>query len=120
IPNRRAILRLLLGHLVLGSKRNVTDNGSTNRSPDQAPLLEMRGIHKRFPGVVALSNVDFDVRRGEVHALVGENGAGKSTLMKILSGVYTRDAGQIIFKGQPVVFTNPRQAQVAGITTIYQ
>ncbi len=98
----------------------MTDNGSTNRSPDQAPLLEMRGIHKRFPGVAALSNVDFDVHRGEVHALVGDNGAGKSTLMKILSGVYTRDAGQIIFKGQPVTFTNPRQAQVAGITTIYQ
>ena len=83
-------------------------------------LLEMRGITKRFPGVLALSEVDFDVRRGEVHVLVGENGAGKSTLMKILAGVYQRDAGEVIFKGQPVNFTTPRQAQDAGIVTIYQ
>lgn len=88
--------------------------------PLEAPLLEMKGIHKQFPGVVALANVDFEVRLGEVHALVGENGAGKSTLMKILSGVYEADAGHITFKGQPVSFTSPRQAQVAGITTIYQ
>ena len=83
-------------------------------------LLEMRGITKRFPGVLALSDVDFDVRRGEVHVLVGENGAGKSTLMKILAGVYQRDAGEVIFQGQPVNFTTPRQAQDAGIVTIYQ
>ncbi len=89
-------------------------------SPEQPPLLEMRGITIAFPGVLALDNVNFDVRRGEVHALVGENGAGKSTLMKILSGVYVRDSGEVIFKGQPVFFTTPRQAQLAGITTIYQ
>ena len=83
-------------------------------------LLEMRSITKRFPGVLALSEVDFDVHKGEVHALVGENGAGKSTLMKILSGVYERDSGDVIFKGQPVAFRNPRQSQLAGITTIYQ
>ena len=83
-------------------------------------LLEMRGITKRFPGVLALSDVDFDVRRGEVHVLVGENGAGKSTLMKILAGVYQRDAGEVIFQGQSVNFTTPRQAQDAGIVTIYQ
>ena len=94
-------------------ERNVSEE-------PQAPVLEMRGIDKRFPGVVALSNVDFEVIRGEVHALVGENGAGKSTLMKILSGVYEHDGGHIIFKGQPVAFTTPRQAQNAGITTIYQ
>ena len=70
-------------------------------------LLEMRGITKRFPGVLALSEVDFDVRRGEVHVLVGENDAGKSTLMKILAGVYQRDAGEVIFQGQPVNFTTP-------------
>ncbi len=84
------------------------------------PLLEMRGITKTFPGVQALTNVNFDVRAGEVHALVGENGAGKSTLMKILAGVYERDAGEIWLKGKPVNFTNPRQAQLAGIVTIYQ
>lgn len=87
---------------------------------DEPPLLDMRGITKRFPGVLALSEVDFDVRKGEVHALVGENGAGKSTLMKILSGVYERDGGDVMFKGQPVAFRNPRQSQLAGITTIYQ
>jgi ribose transport system ATP-binding protein len=80
----------------------------------------MRAITKRFPGVVALADVDFDVRRGEVHALAGENGAGKSTLMKIISGVYTRDAGEMTFKGQTVNFATPRQAQDAGIVTIYQ
>lgn len=87
---------------------------------DSPLLLEMQHITKRFPGVLALHEVNFDVRRGEVHALVGENGAGKSTLMKILSGVYIRDGGDVIFKGQPVHFTTPRQAQIAGITTIYQ
>src|SRR3989304_819568 len=84
------------------------------------PLLEMRGITKRFPGVLALTSVDFDVQPGEVHALVGENGAGKSTLMKILAGVYERDEGEVRLKGRPVNFTNPRQAQLAGIVTIYQ
>jgi ribose transport system ATP-binding protein len=80
----------------------------------------MRNINKGFPGVRALSDVSFDVYPGEVHTLVGENGAGKSTLMKILSGVYIRDSGEIIFKGRSVNFTNPRQAQEAGIATIYQ
>lgn len=83
-------------------------------------LLEMRHISKSFPGVRALNDVSFDVRQGEVHALVGENGAGKSTLMKILSGVYQADAGEVIFQGRPVRFTSPRQAQMAGIATIYQ
>jgi ribose transport system ATP-binding protein len=96
----------------------MTDNLST--APPVPPLLEMRGITKTFPGVKALTDVDFDVRSGEVHALVGENGAGKSTLMKILAGVYERDAGEVLLKGKPIHFTNPRQAQLAGIVTIYQ
>src|SRR4051812_28020300 len=83
-------------------------------------LVEMKAITKRFPGVLALADVSLDVYRGEVHAPVGENGAGKSTLMKILAGVYTRDTGEIVFKGQPVNFTTTRQAQRAGIITIYQ
>lgn len=62
----------------------------------------MRDISKRFPGVLALDNVSLSIERGEVHALLGENGAGKSTLMKILSGAYKKDAGEIIFDGQPV------------------
>ena len=65
-----------------------------------SPLLEMRGIHKTFPGTRALAGVDFDVECGEVHALVGENGAGKSTLMHILAGVHQPDAGSIRFNGQ--------------------
>ena len=83
-------------------------------------FLQMSHITKRFPGVLALSNVDFTLRKGEVHALLGENGAGKSTLMKILSGVYQPDEGDIIFEGQPVSFANPLSAQSLGITIIHQ
>jgi len=83
-------------------------------------FLQMSHITKRFPGVLALSNVDFALRKGEVHALLGENGAGKSTLMKILSGVYQPDEGDIIFEGQSVSFANPLGAQSAGITIIHQ
>ncbi|MDX2162110.1 MAG: sugar ABC transporter ATP-binding protein [bacterium] len=84
------------------------------------PLLELRGISKQFPGVKALDDVRFDVVRGEVHALLGENGAGKSTLIKILSGVHKPDAGTLRLDGQPVTFNTPREAQQAGIATIYQ
>ena len=83
-------------------------------------FLQMSHITKRFPGVLALSNVDFALRKGEVHALLGENGAGKSTLMKILSGVYQPDEGSIIFEDQAVSFANPLSAQKAGITIIHQ
>ncbi len=86
----------------------------------QPLLLEMRGITKRFPGVLALEDINLRVKPGEIHAIVGENGAGKSTLIKILSGVYRADRGEVIYKGEEVAFTNPRQAQKAGITTIYQ
>ena len=86
----------------------------------ELPILEMRAIDKRFPGVHALSDVSMDVLHGEVHALVGENGAGKSTLMKILAGVYMPDGGEIVYKGQPYAPRTPRQAINAGIVTIYQ
>ena len=85
-----------------------------------SPLLEIRGISKRFPGVVALDDVTFELRRGEVHVLLGENGAGKSTLMKILSGASARDAGEISIDGRPVEVASPREAQALGIATIYQ
>lgn len=83
-------------------------------------LLEMRGIRKAFPGVVALDDVHFELRRGEVHALLGENGAGKSTLMKILSGACPRDAGEILIDERPATLDSPREAQMLGISTIYQ
>lgn len=83
-------------------------------------FLQMSHITKRFPGVLALSNVDFTLRKGEVHALLGENGAGKSTLMKILSGVYQPDEGDIIFEDQPVSFASPLSAHNVGITIIHQ
>ncbi|MDQ2935743.1 MAG: ATP-binding cassette domain-containing protein, partial [Chloroflexota bacterium] len=83
-------------------------------------LVEMEGISKDFPGVHALADCRFELRSGEVHALVGENGAGKSTLMKILAGVYRRDAGQIRIKGQPVEIDSPRAAQNLGISIIHQ
>jgi ribose transport system ATP-binding protein len=85
-----------------------------------APLLLMRGIAKSFPGVRALDGVSFDVRAGEVHALVGENGAGKSTLMKILAGAQPADAGEIDIDGKPVVIDGPRTAERLGIGMIYQ
>ncbi|MBJ7539380.1 sugar ABC transporter ATP-binding protein [Marinomonas sp. C1424] len=80
----------------------------------------MRGIEKRFPGVYALKAVNFDLVGGEVHALMGENGAGKSTLMKILSGVYQRDAGSVQVSGQNVTFDGPKAAQNAGVGIIHQ
>lgn len=83
-------------------------------------LVRMRGITKRFPGVHALKSVDFDIRPGEVHALMGENGAGKSTLMKCLSGVYQPDEGVIEVAGQPSRITGPREAQRLGISIIHQ
>lgn len=83
-------------------------------------VLQMRQIRKTFPGVVALDNVDFELRRGEVHILLGENGAGKSTLMKILSGAYQKSAGQIIFDGAEIDIKNPKHAQTLGISTVYQ
>lgn len=83
-------------------------------------ILEVHGISKSFPGVKALDQVSFDLRKGEVHALVGENGAGKSTLMKILSGVYQADEGVINYKGRAVRFHDSTQARDAGIGIIYQ
>lgn len=83
-------------------------------------LLEMRGITKRFPGVVALHDVDFDLAGGEVHVLLGENGAGKSTLIKILAGAYHPDQGEIRLAGRPVRIDSAIAAQRLGIATIYQ
>ena len=83
-------------------------------------ILHMNNINKSFPGVRALQNVNLEIKKGEVHALLGENGAGKSTLMKILTGVYTPDSGTMTFKGEPLDINHPKQAQDIGIGIVYQ
>jgi rhamnose transport system ATP-binding protein len=100
----------------------MADPDATESSPPaSAPsALELLNVTKAFPGVVALDNVSFDVKPGEVHALLGENGAGKSTLIKIVSGVYRPDQGEVRINGQEVNLANPGEAQHFGIATIYQ
>ena len=85
-------------------------------------VLEMKNIHKSFPGVRALQAVDFTLCEGEIHALMGENGAGKSTLIKVLTGVYSKDSGDIFLKGhdKAVAIHSPQDAQNLGISTVYQ
>lgn len=83
-------------------------------------ILTMKGIDKSFPGVHALKGVNLEVKKGEVHALMGENGAGKSTLMKVLTGIYSKDEGSITYEGREVEFTTPKEAQNAGIAIVHQ
>jgi len=97
-----------------------TSNGSENVPGDSEFVLRARGITKEFPGVRALTNVDFDVRKGEIVALLGENGAGKSTLIKIFSGVYSLDVGTMELFGKSVKFSLPSEAKEAGIGVIHQ
>src|SRR5688572_25330981 len=85
-----------------------------------ASLLSMHGIDKRFAGIPALRSAELVVEKGEIHALIGQNGAGKSTMIKILTGYYRKDAGEILFDGKPVEFSSPQEAQRSGISTIYQ
>jgi ABC-type sugar transport system ATPase subunit len=87
---------------------------------NRTPLLEMQGVSKTFPGVMALNSVDLKIYPGEVHALIGENGAGKSTLIKILSGAQTADTGKIILRGKEITFHNPWESLDEGISTINQ
>lgn len=83
-------------------------------------LLEMKNISKTFPGVKALDNVSLTVRRGTVHALMGENGAGKSTLMKCLFGIYSKDTGEILLEGSPVHFKTSKEALESGVAMVHQ
>ncbi|MCC6617091.1 MAG: sugar ABC transporter ATP-binding protein [Anaerolineae bacterium] len=92
---------------------------STN-GQEKTPLLEAQGLTKIFPSTVALSNVDFTLHAGDVHALVGENGAGKSTLIKLITGVYPKDGGTILLEGKEIEPRSPRHAQELGISTVYQ
>jgi ABC-type sugar transport system ATPase subunit len=99
----------------------VTNKRIEAGAADRQPILEAKGISKAFGHVQALDNVDFELYPAEVVALVGDNGAGKSTLVKILSGIYRKDSGQIYFEGQPVELRGPKDAErLAGISTVYQ
>ena len=98
------------------NQKKITKENSTLSEP----LLEVQNITKRFPGVLALDDVSLRFMPGEVHAVVGENGAGKSTLMKIASGAYVPDSGKIYLSGKKVSFSHPQEAQLRGISIIYQ
>src|SRR5215217_290175 len=93
---------------------------SSKPEKPSAPLLEARGIVKYFGAITALRDVNFHVAPGEVLGVVGDNGAGKSTLMKILSGLFVPSEGELIFNGQPVKFSSPKDAQKLGIEMVYQ
>ncbi|HKG18973.1 MAG TPA: ATP-binding cassette domain-containing protein, partial [Candidatus Limnocylindrales bacterium] len=98
----------------------------TSATPTEEPrhiaaaAIEAVGVVKSFPGVLANDHVDFDLRTGEIHALLGENGAGKSTLMNVLAGLYRPDEGEIRIDGSPVAFRSPRDAIAAGIGMVHQ
>src|SRR5512135_2937637 len=93
----------------------------TQRGETELPrVVDMKGIVMRFPGVLANDHVDFELRAGEIHALLGENGAGKSTLMNVLAGLYRPEAGEIIVNGERVTFSSPRDAIEHGIGMIHQ
>ena len=98
----------------------MVDNSNTKNIENADGFLHLVGISKSFPGVKALNNVHLNVRKGEVHGLVGENGAGKSTLMKILSGAYVKDEGEIYWQGKKVEINKPKDAEELGIAIIYQ
>jgi ABC-type uncharacterized transport system ATPase subunit len=100
--------------------RLVVSGSRESRPRDAGPVLELRGITKQCPGVLANDHVDFDLRLGEVHALLGENGAGKSTLMNILYGLYSADEGEIVVNGKTVAFSSPHDAIDQGIGMVHQ
>ena len=102
------------------NRRDAADPREGADRADGEVLLRMEGIVKRFAGATALDHVDFSLRRGEVHALVGENGAGKSTLIKIMTGAYRRDGGQMWLERRPVTFNAPADAQAAGVIAVHQ
>ena len=115
------VLPIFLGNVLhLAASSTVHSPAGRSSPKNTEPLLALVGLTKRFPGVLALDSVGFELRRGEVHAICGENGAGKSTLMKVLSGLYQPDEGTIVFKGEARRFATPLQAQAAGIAMIHQ
>ena len=119
-PERRAMARPLLSEL--GSGGWGVSGLSRDEGPDAAHnvILEIRGLNKAYPGVQALDDVGMEIRKGEIHALLGQNGAGKSTLIRLLSGADQPDSGSMCIDGHEVVFRTPQEAQKKGIFTIYQ
>jgi ribose transport system ATP-binding protein len=113
---------LIIGHHYdeVLSMANELEDTNTKPAEEIQPTMEVQHISKRFPGVVALDDVSLQFFPGETHAVVGENGAGKSTLMKIMSGAYTPDSGTMYLSGEKVSFSHPRQAQLKGVSIIYQ
>ncbi len=106
--------------MTLTTPQSAEPAGAPAHVEPETPLVEMRNVWKRFPGVIANRGVDLQLRAGEVHALLGENGAGKTTLMNILSGTYRQDEGTILIQGKPVQFRSPAQAIEAGIGMVHQ
>ena len=104
------------------ASRFLTNEQGVNELVKENVVLQMKNIHKNFTGVKALQAVDFSLREGEIHALMGENGAGKSTLIKVLTGVYEKDEGEIFLAGsdKAVEIHSPQDAQNLGISTVYQ
>src|SRR5512139_563239 len=105
---------------VLRSNKPEPGGDGASPAPEAPPVVQMVKIVKTFPGVLANENVDFELRKGEIHALLGENGAGKSTLMNVLAGLYRQESGTILVKGRPVNFASPRDAIQAGIGMVHQ
>ncbi|MDD8052433.1 MAG: ATP-binding cassette domain-containing protein, partial [Verrucomicrobiota bacterium] len=99
---------------------DIHSDPSTPTAVQPRLLLKGTGLDKRFPGVHALQSVDFDLRPGEVHALMGENGAGKSTLIKVLTGFHRKDAGTVLLEDVPIDPASPKEAEATGISTVYQ
>src|SRR5215469_1212589 len=99
---------------------NVMQQGSPGAPGEPAPLLEIKGLSKQFPGVVALDGVDFDLRAGEVHVLFGENGAGKSTLISLVAGVHRPTQGRIQFREADIDLATVHQARQLGISAVFQ
>ena len=98
----------------------ITGADSPTFAGAEAPILELRNLRKTFPGVVALDSVDFDVQRGEVHALLGANGAGKSTLIKIVAGLYQPDGGEVRIEGRAIQLRDTHMSRALGVSVIYQ
>ena len=88
--------------------------------PESPKLLEVIGVSKRFPGVLALDDVKFDVAHGEIHVLFGENGAGKSTLINVIAGTYPPDGGRLVYEGQELRHLSPHHARLIGISPVFQ